>query len=59
VLVPKAVDDKAVIIVTRQVKMWNLPEHRNIVIYEGGETRSAHLTLTSRGGQAIAKHLGL
>jgi hypothetical protein len=59
VLIPKAMDDKLIIIATRQVKMWQLPAHKNIVIYEGGETRSAHLTITSRGGQAISKHLGL
>lgn len=59
VLIPKAKDDKVIIIATRQVKMWQLPEHKNIVAYEGGETRSAHLTLTSKGGKAIAKHLEL
>jgi hypothetical protein len=59
VVVPKVMADKAIAIATRQVKMWQLPEHRNIVVYEGGETRSAHLTISSRGGQAIAKKLGL
>lgn len=59
IVVPKAMTDKAIIIATRQVKMWQLPEHKNIVMYEGGETRSAHLTISSRGGQAIAKNIGL
>ncbi|MCC7188748.1 MAG: hypothetical protein IT312_08405 [Anaerolineales bacterium] len=59
VVIPKTRTDKAIIIATRQVKMWQLPEHKNIVMYEGGETRSAHLTISSRGGQAIAKNLGL
>ncbi|MGQ3684573.1 MAG: hypothetical protein ACUBOA_06115 [Candidatus Loosdrechtia sp.] len=57
VVIRKAMADKAIIIATRQVKMWRLPEHKNIVMYEGGETRSAHLTISSRGGQAIAKNL--
>jgi len=59
VLVPKARSNDATIIVTRSVHNWKLPKHNNIVVYEGGETRSAHLTLKSRGGKAIAKHLGL
>lgn len=59
VLLPKAKDDKVIIIATRQVKMWQLPEHKNIVTYEGSETHSAYLNLTSRGGNAIVKHLGL
>ena len=59
VVIPKATADKAIIIATRQVKMWQLPIHKNIVMYEGGETRSAHLTISSRGGQAIAKNIGL
>jgi hypothetical protein len=59
ILIPKAEDDKVVIIATRSVKNWRLPEHENIITYEGGETRSAHLSLTSRGGVAIANRLGL
>lgn len=59
ILLPKAEDDKAIIIATRSVKNWRLPKHKNIIIYEGGETRSAHLTLTSRGGKAFALHFGL
>jgi hypothetical protein len=59
VLIPKARADQAVVIVTRQASMWQLPAHRNIVIYQGGETRAAHLTMSSRGGQAIAERLGL
>lgn len=59
ILLPKAKDSKALIIVTRSVKNWRLPEHKNIISYKGGETRSAHLTLTSRGGKAIALYFGL
>jgi hypothetical protein len=59
VLLPKAKDGKVIIVVTRSVKNWQLPKHENIIFYEGGETRSAHLTRTSRGGRAIADHLSL
>ncbi|HJW87089.1 MAG: hypothetical protein HW390_894 [Candidatus Brocadiaceae bacterium] len=59
VLIPKAKDGKVTIIATRGVKNWQLPKHENIIIYEGNETRSAHLSLTSRGGMAIANHLSL
>lgn len=59
VLIPKVKKDKAIVIATRRVKDWNLPKHKNIIAYEGSETRAAHLSLTSRGGKEIAKHLGL
>src|SRR5688572_1798330 len=59
IVLPKVEADKAIIIATRSVKNWMLPVHKNIVIYEGGETRSAHLTPASRGGKAIALQLGL
>jgi hypothetical protein len=59
VLLPKVKDGKVIIVATRSVNNWQLPKHENIISYEGGETRSAHLTLKSRGGEAIANHLGL
>ncbi|OQZ03028.1 MAG: hypothetical protein B6D34_09235 [Candidatus Brocadia sp. UTAMX1] len=59
VLIPKAKDGKVIIIATRSVKKWQLPKHKNIITYEGGETRSAHLSPSSRGGMAIANHLSL
>ena len=59
VLIPKAKDGKVIIIATRGVKNWQLPKHKSIITYEGGETRSAHLSPSSRGGMAIANHLSL
>jgi hypothetical protein len=47
------------ILVTRQSRYWSLPERANIVTYEGSETRAALLSQRTRGGQALAKHLGL
>ncbi len=58
-VVPKAKRGEAVIIVTRSVRGWGLPIHKNIVVYEGAESRSAHLTLNSRGGKMIARRIAL
>jgi hypothetical protein len=60
-VIPKVQEDEAIIIVTRSIKNWNLPRHKNnIILYTHTETRSASLSLiASRGGKAIAKHLGL
>ncbi|MGE4048544.1 MAG: hypothetical protein AB7F35_27055 [Acetobacteraceae bacterium] len=44
------------IIVTRQVKSWDLPPNNaDLIVYEGGHTRGASLGSRSRGGQAILK----
>lgn len=59
VLVPRAQSGKALIVVARDASFWELPEHDNIVVYEGYEARSAHLTFNSRGGRAIARRFGL
>jgi len=59
ILLPKVEDDRAIIIATRGGKNWQLPKHKNIIVYEGSETRSAYLTLNTRGGNTIASHLGL
>ena len=59
VLVPRAKRDEALIIVARGVKQWKLPDHDNIIKYERNEGRSAHLTLESEAGKAIARRLPL
>lgn len=56
-ILPKVQRDEAILIVTRQVREWNLPEHENITVYSNGEARSAHLSPISRGGRAIIKRL--
>lgn len=56
-VVPKAKQDRAIIIVARQVKKWDLPKHKNIIKYTPAQARSAHLNLNSPGGKAIAKKL--
>ena len=50
-------NNEAILIVTRQVREWNLPEHENIVVYSNSEARGAHLSSKSRGGKAIIKRL--
>jgi hypothetical protein len=59
VVVPRALKGDAVVIAMRQAKQWALPKHRNAVVYEGAETRSAHLSPQSRGGQVLARHFGV
>jgi hypothetical protein len=52
-----------VVIVTRQIKAWQLPEsdtrRPNLVVYSGGQERGAHLSPSSTGGQAILSKLGI
>lgn len=45
------------IVVARSAAVWGLAPSRNIVVYSGPEARSAHLTVRSRGGQAILRQL--
>lgn len=53
-------DKKAIAIVARQVKRWNLPEEQGVIKYEKpAEARAASLSPTSPGGRAILRHLGV
>jgi len=56
-LVPRAKSADCLVVVTRAVKNWQLPAHRNIVAYTATEARSAHLSAKSSGGSAILKFL--
>jgi hypothetical protein len=56
-VIPKVESNEAVIIATRQVNEWDLPEHPNVIRYNAGESRGAHLTPSSRGGVAILEQL--
>jgi hypothetical protein len=58
-LVPKARRQRALIIVTRGRSGWRLEQEGHIVVYKGGEARSASLSLNSRGGRAISRHFDL
>jgi len=59
VLVPKARSGAVTIIVTRKGNEWDLPCHKNIVVYNSSESRAAHLTLNTSGGRKIAEFLDL
>ncbi len=56
-LLPRAKSGDCLIVVTRAVKHWQLPKHRNVVAYTTAETRSAYLSPRSRGGSAILRFL--
>lgn len=57
VVVPKAQNNEALLIITRQVKSWGLPANKNTVLYTGGQARAASLSLDSPGGDSIAQWL--
>lgn len=57
-LLPRAKSGELTIIVLRKVKEWNLPR-AHAVIYEGGSSRGAHLSVNSSGGKAILRRYGI
>ena len=57
VLLPRAKRNDCLIVVTRFARYWGLTGRRNVVVYEGSETRSAHLSPSSRSGSAILRFL--
>lgn len=57
VVLPRVRRGKAIVIVTRQASVWNLPKHSGIVRYSGQQARAAHLSPNSPGGKAILKHM--
>lgn len=60
VVVPRAQSGEVAVVVTRKAHYWGLTEDgQNVVIYQRSETRGAHLSLNSRGGELIARHLGV
>lgn len=56
---PRVRQRKAIVIVTRKVKEWNLPHLDGVFTYTSGQARGAHLTPDSPGGRAILRHFGL
>lgn len=58
-LVPRTRTAQALVVVSRSAKQWRLSKSENIVVYQGGETRGAYLGMNTRGGNTIARHLGL
>lgn len=56
-LVPKATNNEICIIATRQSTKWDLPQHRNIIIYEGKQCQSASLSPQSPGGGKLIEFI--
>ena len=59
VLVPRTWQGDALLIATRQAAAWPLPQptNCNIIAYNAGQARGAHLTMNTAGGQAILERL--
>ena len=59
VLVPRTRQGNALLIATRQAAAWPLPQpsNPNIITYNAGQARGAHLTMNTAGGQAILERL--
>ncbi len=57
VIVPKAERGDAAVLVTRKAKLWGVEPSEQVVVYEGGETRGAHLGPGTRGGHVLLKAL--
>ena len=57
VVAPRAISGDATIVVTRKAKLWDIEPSERVVVYEGSESRGAHLGPTTRGGAAILKAL--
>jgi hypothetical protein len=58
-VVPKAKKGDAIVIVTRHVDVWELPQNHNIVTYNPAESRAAYLNSRSSGGKMIGNIMGL
>jgi hypothetical protein len=56
-VLPRARRGDAAIIVTRQIQQWGLGVESGAIVYEGSETRAAHLGVGSRGGDKILEFL--
>ena len=54
---PRVRDGRAIVIVTRQAKVWDLKKGKGVVVYPPGKARGASLGLASDGGKAIFEHL--
>ncbi|MBN2569420.1 MAG: hypothetical protein JXB42_08330 [Deltaproteobacteria bacterium] len=58
-ILPRVQRREAIVIVTRKVAAWNLPQHAGVIAYSAAQARAAHLTPDSPGGRAILEHLGV
>jgi hypothetical protein len=57
-VIPRVKIGKAIVVVTRKTREWNIKErHKGIIKYKPQHARGAHLTPNSDGGNAIIEHL--
>ena len=56
-VLPRVERGEAIVIVTRKVKSWSLPELPGVITYSAAQARAAHLTPNTPGGRAILSHL--
>jgi len=57
-LIPRALDQKILLIVLRANWFWKLNPSENVIIYSQAEAIGSSLSLNSRGGKAIQRFLG-
>lgn len=58
-LFERASKNETIIIVTRKAKYWELPKHRNVIVYNNKQARSSSFGLNSDGGKAILNLLSI
>jgi hypothetical protein len=56
-VLPRVERGEAIAIVTRQARLWELPERPGVVQYDARQAQAAHLTPKSPGGRAILDQL--
>jgi hypothetical protein len=57
VILPEAKQNRALVIVTRKAKKWGLRKSKNVVVYQGPESRGGFISFGSRGGKAMRRFL--
>jgi hypothetical protein len=57
VLLPRSKEGDCLLVVARGARHWGLKPEKNVIVYNGIEAQSAHLTPESQGGAAILRHL--
>ncbi|HEV8113174.1 MAG TPA: hypothetical protein VGR31_10390 [Planctomycetota bacterium] len=56
-VLPRVLGGEAIVIATRKVGLWGLPQHPGVICYDGVQARGAHMTPLSPGGSEILRFL--
>ena len=59
VIVPEAKRGRTLLIVARRAKQWGIRQSKHVIVYRGSESRAGYVSLSSRGGRAMARFLGI